>query len=96
MAEYLVELYAARGDEHGVQVSAEALQAACHRLTSEGEDVRYVRSIFVPEDETSFSLCEASSVDVVRRAVALAGLGHAHVASAVALPVRTGAEGTPA
>ena len=37
--------------------------------------VRYVRAIFVPEDETCFFLYEAGSVDAVRKAARRAGLG---------------------
>jgi hypothetical protein len=85
MAEYLVELYAARGDEPGARLAADRLRAACEQLTAQGEAVHYVRSLFVPEDETSFSLCRAASADRVRHAVALAGLGTAHVSTAVAV-----------
>jgi hypothetical protein len=85
MPEYLVELYAARADESGVRLAADRLRAACEQVTGKGEAVRYVRSFFVPEDETSFSLCEASSADPVWQAVSLAGLDSAHVSAAVAV-----------
>ena len=81
-----MELYAAKGDELGVRRAADRLALACDELTRGGETVRYVRSLFVPEDETSFSLCEAVSAEPVRRAVALAGLGSAHVSTAIAVP----------
>jgi hypothetical protein len=87
--EYLVELYAARGDERGVRLAAERLSAACDQLTRGGQEVRYLRSIFVPEDETSFSLCEAESAESVRQAVSIAGLGSAHVSTAVPVPGRS-------
>ena len=37
-------------------------------MTSEGVRVRYLGTIFVPEDETCFHLLEASSSDAIRRA----------------------------
>jgi hypothetical protein len=41
--------------------------------------VRYLRSIFVPEDETCFLVYEAGSADDVRRAATLAGLPADHI-----------------
>lgn len=45
--------------------------------------MRYVRSVFVPEDETCFYLYEAASPDVVREAARCAGLGVERVTEAV-------------
>jgi hypothetical protein len=45
-----------------------------------------VRSIFVPEDETCFYLCEASCVDAVREAARRATLTFARVTEVVAEP----------
>ena len=74
MAEFLVELYVARGDSAAVEGGAERARAAAEKLTDEGEAIRYVRAIFVPEDETCFFLYEAESADVVREATRRAGL----------------------
>ena len=68
MAEFLVELYVARGDSAAVEGGAERARAAAEKLTDEGEAIRYVRAIFVPEDETCFFLYEAESADAVREA----------------------------
>jgi hypothetical protein len=54
-------------------------------MTREGTDVRFLRSIFVPEDETCFYLFEATSADTVREAAARAGLAFGRVAEAVAV-----------
>ena len=56
MAEFLVELYVARGDSAAVEGGAERARAAAEKLTDEGVAIRYVRAIFVPEDETCFFL----------------------------------------
>jgi len=45
--------------------------------------VRFVRSVFVPEDETCFYIYEATSVDDVRAATRLAGLPSPHIAEMV-------------
>lgn len=52
---------------------AQARRAA-EELRSEGTQVRFLRSVFVPEDETCFYLYEASSVDDVQKAVRRAAL----------------------
>ena len=45
--------------------------------------MRFVRSVFVPEDETCFYIYEATSVDDVREATRLAGLPSPHIAEMV-------------
>ena len=84
MAEYLLELYVSRGDPAAVEQTAERARAAAEALTEEGVPVRYVRAIFVPEDETCFFLYEAGSVDAVREAARRAGLGCERVTEALA------------
>ena len=74
MAEFLIELYLSRGDSDAVERNAERASLAARELTREGTPVRYLRSIFVPEDETCFVLYEAASaefVDVAARRAAL-------------------------
>ena len=68
MAEFLVELYVSRTDPDAVGRDAERARAASAELTREGTPVRFLRSIFVPEDETCFFLFEADSADAVREA----------------------------
>ena len=69
MAEYLVELYVSRDDPAAVERGAERA-----RRGSRGDDprrerrVRYLRAIFVPEDETCFFLYEAASAEAVHEA----------------------------
>jgi hypothetical protein len=78
--EYLLELYVSRTDDHAVEQSVERMRLA---LEQQGTPVRYLRSIFVPEDETCYLLFEAASVEAVREAAQLAGLPFAHVAAAI-------------
>jgi hypothetical protein len=52
-------------------------------LCLEGTPVRYLRSIFVPEDEICFLLYEAGSADAVREAALRARLPVERVAAVI-------------
>ncbi|MEJ7791881.1 MAG: nickel-binding protein [Gaiellaceae bacterium] len=83
MAEFLVELYVARTDAAGAERNGKSARRAAEELTREGVEVQYVRSIFVPDDETCYLLFEARSADVVREAARRADLPFDRVAEAV-------------
>lgn len=85
MTEFLLELYMSCSDHAGVRESAQRALLAAARLRREGTPVRYLRSIFVPEDETCFLVYEAASADNVRRAARLAGLPSERVIEALAI-----------
>ena len=80
MNEFLVELYVSCTEPNGVERRAERAQRAAVELTAAGTPVRFVRSIFVPADETCLFLFEAASIDAVREAVHRAALPFDHVA----------------
>jgi hypothetical protein len=84
VAEFLLELYVSRTDAVAVEEGASRARSAAEQLTREGTPVRYVRSIFVPEDETCFLLCEAASVEAVRETARRAALSFERIAEAVA------------
>lgn len=73
MTEFVVELFVPRSAT-GLDRHAEGARLAAEQLTSEGTPVTYVRSIFVPEDETCFHLYEAASAEAVHEAAARAEL----------------------
>ena len=79
MAEYLLELYVSRSDAAAVRRESERARRAAHELAGEGTPVHYLRSIFVPEDETCFLLYQAESIDAVRLAAGRAGLRNARI-----------------
>jgi Nickel responsive protein SCO4226-like len=83
MAEYILELYVSRSDPETVAAGAERARVSAEELTAEGTPVRYVRVIFVPEDETCFFLYQAHSADAVREAAARAGLESDRVTEAL-------------
>jgi Protein of unknown function (DUF4242) len=84
VAEFLVELYAPKHDGRTVVDGAERARLGAEELTREGTPVRYVRSIFVPEDETCFFLFEAETVDGVREAARRAELHFERIVESVA------------
>ena len=83
MAEYLAELYVARGDHRVAQQHADRVRRASAELILRGRHVRCLRSIFVPEDETCFLLFEATSADSVAAALYRAGLPYEHISAAM-------------
>src|SRR5437764_5027776 len=87
MAEFLVELYVSSRNAAAVERGAARARVAAEELTREGTPVRYLRSIFVPEDETCFYLCEACSADAVREVARRATLPFERVTEAMAGPI---------
>ena len=74
MTEFIVELYVPRNDSAAVAAAAKRLTEAAAELTAEGRAVEFVRSIFVPADETCFLLVEGGSADDVRETARRAGV----------------------
>jgi hypothetical protein len=83
MTEYLLELYVARADAVAVERGSERVRRAAEEHTREGTPVRYLRSIFVPDDETCFVIFEAGSAEAVREVARRAALSFEHVAAAI-------------
>jgi hypothetical protein len=83
MPEYLVEVYAPRKGAADVRQAAFRARESAERLSGEGIDVRYVRAIFVPEDETCFHIFQAVSQEAVRAASERAELPAHRIVEAV-------------
>jgi len=71
---YLVEAYLSKANANGWAGIANRAEVASDEMRSEGIPVRYVRSIFIPQDETCFHIFEAGSEHDVRTAAARAGI----------------------
>jgi hypothetical protein len=84
VAEFLLEVYVPRTDGLAVERGEERARIAADELAREGTPVRFLRSIFVPEDETCFYLCEAASTDAVSQLAKRAGLPFERVVESVA------------
>jgi hypothetical protein len=86
MPEFLVELYVSRADAASTGPGAERARRAAEELSSQGISIRYLRSIFVPDDETCFHLYKASSVAAVQEVGSRAGLRFERISEAAAEP----------
>jgi hypothetical protein len=81
--EFVAEQYVPRCETEAAARGAEAARTAAEQLSREGAAVRFVRSIFIPDDETCIYLYLADSVEAVRAAAALASLPLERVSEAV-------------
>ena len=66
MATFVVETYLSRAADGEPDSTIGRVMSAADDLSAAGETVRYLRSIFIPDDETVLLLFEADSVEVVR------------------------------
>lgn len=82
MSEFLVEAYASRVATASDPPPVHDVSRAAEELTREGTPVRFLRTIFVPAEETCFYLYEASSVEAVMQAAGRAGLAFERVTEA--------------
>ena len=74
MPRYLVETYVPRTDADAARAAGRRARAAARQLSREGKSVRYVRTTFLPRDETCFHIFEAGSEQDARNAAARAGI----------------------
>lgn len=83
MPSYLVETYVPRSRAQDARAVGHRVRVAAERLSEEGIPVRYVRSTFVPDDETCFHFFEAASEEVVGELCRRADIGSVRIVSAV-------------
>ena len=83
MREFVAEQYISETDPAAVERDASVARRAAELLASEGTPIEFVRSIFVPEDETCIHMYEADSIEAVRLVAALASLRFEHISEAV-------------
>jgi len=76
---YLVEVFLPRSHADEARATARRARTAAKALSSEGVPIRYVRTTFLPEDETCFHLFEAVSADAVEEVSRRAELGRSRV-----------------
>ena len=85
MAEFVAELYVARTDSAAAGRSAELARRVAEEMAREGTAVVYVRSLFMPEDETCFLIYEAASADAVFEALGRASLPVERIVASVSV-----------
>ncbi len=83
MPSYLVEVYLPQSRADEARATGRRARAAAEQLSREGVPIRYVRTTFLPDDETCFHLFEAASAEVVEEASSRAELGRARVVLAI-------------
>jgi hypothetical protein len=82
---YTVELSLPQAGCADVQEAAARAREATEQMRREGEPVRFLRSIFVPEDDVCFLLYEGPSAQSVRAAALRAQFGPQRVDVALRL-----------
>ena len=85
MPSFLAETYLARPGKARLR-SAQRARAAAKKLAEHGTRIRFVRSIYVPNDEISFLVFDVISADAVEDACNRAGLRFERVVEAVESP----------
>jgi hypothetical protein len=83
--QYVAEFYVAGARRDLTQIARRAKTAA-DQLAREGTAVRFLRAIFLPEDESGFAFYEAGSPDAVADAGERAELPFDRIREAVAVP----------
>lgn len=81
MPRYLLELYVPQGQ--ALEEATARARLVGGRQAGGDTDVRYVRTMFVAEDETCFHVFEASSRDALLEAARRSGLADARIAETV-------------
>jgi len=83
MSKYLVEAFVPRSQAPEARAAARDARTAAHQLAREGTPIRYVRTTFLPDDETCFHVFEAASEEVVAEACRRAGIGPGRIVWAI-------------
>ena len=83
MPSYLVEVYVPRARAGEAHAAGDRARAAAEQFSREGAEVRYVRTTFLPDDETCFHLFEASAPAAVEEVVRRATLGDGRIVPAI-------------
>lgn len=83
MKQFLVEVFVPRSRADELAAARERVRAAVAGASRNDRDIRYVRAIYIPEDETCFYVFDASSADLVAEVSGLAGLQDGRVVEMV-------------
>lgn len=83
MPSYLVETYVPRSRADDARTTADRARTIAETLSRGGTPVRYIRTTFLPGDETCFHVFEAESEEAVGEVCRRAGIGSARIVPAV-------------
>lgn len=87
MTQYMVERHLAGFPPEQLPAAAGAAKEKALELSSEGTDVRYIRSTWVPEGEKCYCLFEGSSRDAIEEVQKRANLPYERIHEAAFLTV---------
>jgi Protein of unknown function (DUF4242) len=76
---YVAHLQFPAGDATRLAAAGERARSAAEQLTRDGTAVRWVRSVYVPEDETCLLVFEAGTPEAVEQAGRRAGLTYERI-----------------
>jgi hypothetical protein len=85
MAGYVVEVYVSRLHASVLDDMSARARRAAEELTRTGTPVVYMRSVFLPEDETCFHFFEAPSREAIRETCSHLGLTFERIAEATSV-----------
>ena len=83
MPSYLVEAYVARSHAQDARDAGRRARESAERLSQEGTAVRYLRTTFLPDDETCFHVFESADEEAVGEVCRRAGIGSARIVPVV-------------
>jgi Protein of unknown function (DUF4242) len=85
MPQYMVERHLPDFPPEQLPAAAGAAKQKSAELSAEGQDVRYIRSTYVPEGEKCYCLFEGSSAEAVEEVQRRAGLPYETILEAAFL-----------
>jgi hypothetical protein len=85
MREFLIESYVSGKTASAAVLRIDDVARTAGQLSQQGTEVRFLRAIFIPEEETCFYLYESSSGEAVREAATRAGLAFERMTEAVSI-----------
>jgi hypothetical protein len=80
---YLVEVFVTRSRAREAGAAGRRARTAAEALSREGTSVRYLRTTYLPDDETCFHVFEADSAAAVEEVSRRARLGRVRVVTAI-------------
>jgi len=83
VSRYLVEAYMPQSRARDARAAGRDARLAAEQLAREGTPVHYVRTTFVPNDETCFHVFESADKETVGEVCRRAGIGSARIVQAL-------------